>query len=180
MNDQTNQVEVENEDMVAADAEVKDVIEEEVLQHKAPKKDEDFKAKYYYLAAEVENMKKRNDREKENLLKFGNEKVLSALIGVVDNFDLTVNALKNDEDEKVQNIVKGIDMVRGQFLDVLKQNGVVTVEALGKTFDPNFHEAVAEQAAPGKANQEVVVEYQKGYVLNGRLLRASKVVVAKN
>jgi molecular chaperone GrpE len=180
MSDQTNQVDIENEEMIVGDGEVKDLIEEEVLQHKAPKKEEDFKAKYYYLAAEVENMKKRFDREKENLLKFGNERVLSALIGVVDNFDLTVNALKNDNDDKVQNIVKGIDMVRGQFLDVLKQNGVITVDALGKTFDPNFHEAVAEQAAPGKADQEVVVEYQKGYVLNGRLLRAAKVVVAKN
>lgn len=179
MNDQTSQVDVENEDIIA-EGEVKDVIEEEVLQHKIPKKEEDFKAKYFYLAAEVENMKKRFDREKENLLKFGNERVLSALVGVVDNFDLTVNALKNDNDDKVQNIVKGIEMVRGQFLDILKQNGLTTVESLGKVFDPNFHEAVAEQEAPGKKDQEVVVEYQKGYVLNGRLLRAAKVVVAKN
>ena len=178
MSEQTGQV--ENEEVIATDADVKDIIEEEVLQHKSPKPTEDFKAKYYYLAAEVENMKKRFDREKETLLKFGNEKVLSALIGVVDNFDLTVNALKNDKDDKVQNIVKGVDMVRGQFLDVLKNNGVVVVEALGKPFDPNFHEAVAEQAAPGKPEQEIVVEYQKGYILNGRLLRAAKVVVAKN
>lgn len=178
MSDQTGQV--ENEEVIATDAEAKDVVEEEVLQHKPAKPTEDFKAKYYYLAAEVENMKKRHDRERENLLKFGNEKVLSALIGVLDNFDLSVSALKNDNDEKVQNIVKGIDMVRGQFLDVLKNNGMTVVDSLGKPFDPNFHEAVAEQAAPGKKNQEVVVEYQKGYVLNGRLLRAAKVVVAKN
>lgn len=179
MSEQTNQVDTENEEIVA-EGEVRDVIEDEVLQHKTPKKEEDFKAKYFYLAAEVENMKKRFDREKENLLKFGNERVLSALVGVVDNFDLTVNAIKNDNDDKVQNIVKGIEMVRGQFLDILKQNGLTTVESLGKVFDPNFHEAVAEQAAPGKKDQEVVVEYQKGYVLNGRLLRAAKVVVAKN
>jgi molecular chaperone GrpE len=178
MSDQSGQV--ENEEVIVGDKEVKDVIEEEVLQHKTPKNTEDFKAKYYYLAAEVENMKKRFDRDKENLLKFGNEKVLSALVGVVDNFDLTVNALKNDNDDKVQNIVKGIDMVRMQFLDVLKNNGLTVVESMGKPFDPNFHEAVAEQAAPGKKDQEVVVEYQKGYVLNGRLLRAAKVVVAKN
>ncbi len=146
----------------------------------AAKPAEDFKAKYYYLAAETENMRKRYDREKENLLKFGNEKVLTGLISIVDNFDLTVNALRNDNDDKVQNIVKGIDMIRNQFLDVLKQNGLTLVESVGKTFDPNFHEAVAQAPAEGKKDQEIITEYQKGYLLNGRLLRASKVVVANN
>jgi molecular chaperone GrpE len=169
---------VENEEVVA-ESEVKDVIEEEVKNHVEPKKEEDFKAKYYYLAAEIENMRRRNEREKENLLKFGNEKVMSSLVSVVDNFDLTVNALKNDNDDKVQNIVKGIDMIRSQFLEVLKQNGLTPVDSLGKIFDPNFHEAVAQAPADGKEDQEIVTEYQRGYMLNGRLLRASKVVVAK-
>ena len=177
MTEQANPV--ENEEIIA-EGEVKDVTEEEVLQHIAPKKDEDFKAKYYYLAAEIENLRKRSEREKENLLKFGSEKVMSSLVSVVDNFDLTVMALKNDNDDKVQNIVKGIDMIRNQFLDVLKQNGLTTVESLGKTFDPNFHEAVAQAPAAGKNEDEIVQEYQKGYVLNGRLIRAAKVVVAKN
>ena len=73
------------------------------------KSEEDFKAKYYYLAAEFDNARKRFEREKENLIKFGNDKILTSLITVVDNFDLTVNALKSDNDDKVQNIVKGID-----------------------------------------------------------------------
>lgn len=141
---------------------------------------EDFKAKYYYLAAEFDNAKKRFEREKENLIKYGNEKLLSSLVGVVDNFDLTVNALQSDNDDKVQNIVKGINMIRNQFGEVLKQNGLTPVESLGKIFDPNFHEAVAQAPAPGKEDQEVITEYQRGYTLNGRLLRASKVVVANN
>lgn len=144
------------------------------------KSEEDFKAKYYYLAAEFDNARKRFEREKENLIKFGNDKVLTSLITVVDNFDLTVNALKSDNDDKVQNIVKGIDMIRNQFLDVLKSNGLTQVESLGKVFDPNFHEAVAQSPAPGKEDQEVITEYQRGYTLNGRLLRAAKVVVANN
>ena len=152
----------------------------EICAPEPKKSEEDFKAKYYYLAAEFDNMKKRFEREKENLLKFGNEKVLSNLVGVVDNFDLTVGALKNDNDDKVQNIVKGIDMIRNQFLDVLKQSGLTQVESLGKVFDPNFHEAVAQQPAPGKEEQEIITEYQRGYLLNGRLLRAAKVVVANN
>lgn len=141
---------------------------------------EDFKKKYYYLAAEMENARRRFEREKENLLKYGNEKVLSGLIEVVDNLERTLAAIGKDEDEKVKNIVIGIDMVTKQFLNVLNQNGLTQVDALGKTFDPNFHEAMAQQKADGKADQEIICEYQKGYVLNGRLLRASKVVVAKN
>ncbi len=171
--------EVENEEIII-ESEVKDVIEEELKAHEIPKKEEDFKAKYYYLAAEVENMRKRFEREKESLLKYGNEKVLSNLIEVVDNFDLTVNSLKNDNDDKVQNIMKGIEMIRSQFINVLKQNGLTPVESLGKPFDPNFHEAVAQAPAEGKEDQEVITEYQRGYLLNGRLLRASKVVVANN
>lgn len=176
MTEQTDQ-----EEVLRVDDEAKDVVEDEIKHHETIKEgNDDFKAKYYYLAAEVENMRKRFEREKENLLKFGSEKLLSSLINVVDNFDLTVNAIKNDNDEKVQNIVKGIDMIRSQFLDVLKQNGLTQVESLGKTFDPNFHEAVAQAPAPGKADQEIITEYQRGYVLNGRLLRAPKVVVANN
>jgi molecular chaperone GrpE len=177
MTENTN--ETDTEEILNADGEQ---VETENVENITPKgkQEEDFKAKYYYLAAEMDNMKRRFDREKENLLKFGNEKLLSNLIGVVDNFDLTVAALKNDNDDKVQNIVKGIDMIRTQLLDTLKQNGLTQVESLGKTFDPNFHEAVAQAPAPGKEDQEIITEYQRGYILNGRLLRASKVVVANN
>ena len=179
MSEETNQA--EKEEILNADGDVRDVVDEELKNNETIKEGGvDFKAKYYYLAAEVENMRKRFEREKENLLKYGNEKVLSGLVGVVDNFDLTVSALKNDNDDKVQNIVKGIDMIRTQFLDVLSKNGLTQVESLGKVFDPNFHEAVAQAPAPGKEDQEIITEYQRGYILNGRLLRASKVVVANN
>lgn len=178
MNEETS-TNAENEELVA-DQNLETDSGAEVMNEEPVKAGEDFKAKYYYLAAEFDNAKKRFEREKENLLKYGNEKLLSSLVGVVDNFDLTVNALQSDNDDKVQNIVKGINMIRAQFAEVLKQNGLTPVESLGKVFDPNFHEAVAQAPAPGKEDQEVITEYQRGYLLNGRLLRASKVVVANN
>lgn len=146
----------------------------------AKSEQEDFKAKFYYLAAEMDNMKKRLEREKENLVKYGNEKVLKGLLDVVDNLDRTVDAIANDEDEKVKNIYSGVEMVRKQFLDVLKANGLEKVEALGEVFDPNLHEAMAQQPAEGKQDQEIIQIFQHGYVLNGRLLRAAKVVIANN
>ena len=140
---------------------------------------EDYKEKYYYLAAEMENMRKRFSRERDNFIKYGNEKVLTGLIEVVDNLDRTIGSLAEDGDEKVKNIVVGIEMVRKQFLGVLKQNGLETVETEGKIFDPNYHEAIGQQECEDKENDEIVSVYQKGYVLKGRLLRAAKVIIAK-
>lgn len=146
-----------------------------------PKKDEvDWKSKYYYLAADMENARKRAEREKENLLKYGSEKVLSDLIDVVDNFERTIEMLRVDTDTKMQNVVVGLDMVRKQFLDSLSKHGVTQIESLGKAFDPNFHEAVGQEYVEGKQPNEIVKEFQKGYVLNGRLIRAAKVVVASD
>lgn len=155
-------------------------IKEELDAKKAAEGEEDYKGKFFYLAAEMDNMKKRFEREKSNLVKFGNEKVLSGLLEVVDNLDRTVDAIANDEDEKVKNIYQGVEMVRTQFLGVLKSNGLEKIEALGEIFDPNFHEAMAQMPAEGKKDQEVIQVYQHGYSLNGRLLRAAKVVIAKN
>ncbi|EQC48765.1 co-chaperone GrpE [Bacteriovorax sp. BSW11_IV] len=161
--------------------EIHEEVEELKEEISAEKKElEDFKNKFYYLAAEMENMKRRHDRDLQNNVKFGNEKILKGLIDVVDNLERTLQAIEKDEDDKVKNIFTGIDMVRNQFLDVLKSNGLEVIEAVGKEFDPNFHEALAQQPAEGKKDQEVILEYQRGYILNGRVLRASKVVVAKN
>lgn len=143
-------------------------------------KEEDFKSKFYYLAAEIENLKKRTQRERENLFKFGSEKILTSLLGVLDNLELTLSAIQGDEDKKVKNIFVGVDMVKTQFLDVLKSEGLTEVESTGKKFDPNFHEAVSQEKSEEKEDGEIVRELQKGYILNGRLLRASKVIVVKN
>jgi molecular chaperone GrpE len=145
------------------------------------KKDEvDFKAKYFYVAAEMDNYRKRMEREKENLVKYGNERVLSDLLQVVDNFERTIDMLKPDQDGKVKNIVVGLDMVKKQFIDSLSKHGLTPVDTIGKDFDPNFHEALAQEYAEGKRPNEIIKEFQKGYTLNGRLIRAAKVVVASD
>ncbi|MCK5073337.1 MAG: nucleotide exchange factor GrpE [Bacteriovoracaceae bacterium] len=140
---------------------------------------EDYKSKYFYLAAELDNQRKRMHREKENLIKYGNEKILRSLIEVMDNFDHTIDALQDEVDEKSKNIMTGVAMIRKQFLDVLDKNGLESIESIGKMFDPNFHEAMAGQPVPDKKEGEVITEYRKGYILNGRLLRPSRVIVAK-
>ena len=148
---------------------------------KEVKKEEvDYKAKYYYVAAEMDNYRKRMEREKENLLKFGNERVMSDLLDVADNFDRTIGMLKGDTDQKMKNVVIGLDMVQKQFLDTMGKHGLTPIQSIGKEFDPNFHEAVAQEYAEGKKPNEVIKEFQKGYCLNGRVIRASKVVVSSD
>lgn len=174
-NENTNKENPETEEKKAETAEAQTAPKEE------PKKEEvDYKAKYFYIAAEMDNYRKRMEREKENLLKYGNERVLNDLLQVVDNFERTVDMLKNDQDAKVKNIVTGLNMVTKQFLDALTKHGLTPVDSIGKDFDPNFHEAMAQEYAEGKKPNEIIKEFQKGYTLNGRLIRPAKVVVASD
>jgi molecular chaperone GrpE len=159
----------------------KETLQEAASPEVEPKKEEvDYKAKYFYIAAEMDNYRKRMDREKENLVKYGNERVLSDLLEVVDNFERTIDMLKPDQDAKIKNIVTGLDMVKKQFIDTLSKHGLTPVQSVGKDFDPNFHEALAQEYAEGAKPNQILKEFQKGYTLNGRLVRASKVVVASD
>ena len=88
--------------------------------------------------------------------------------------------LKNDEDPKVKNIVTGLNMVSKQFIDTLGKHGLTQIESVGKDFDPNYHEALMQEYVEGKRPNEVVKEFQKGYALNGRVVRAAKVVVSSD
>tara|TARA_B100000886_G_scaffold266086_1_gene190421 strand:+ start:742 stop:1347 length:606 start_codon:yes stop_codon:yes gene_type:complete len=172
-----NNSDVAGEDKLSA-------VEEEVLEVKKSdwealeKEKSEFREKFFYIAAEKENLQKRFDREKDNLIKYGNEKVLSGLLGVIDNLDLTLNAIVNDEDEKVKNIYVGIEMVKQQFSDLLTNNGLEEIKSVGEKFDPNFHEALMQREEGNEAGI-ILEEVQKGYRLNGRVLRAAKVIISK-
>jgi molecular chaperone GrpE len=137
-----------------------------------------FKEKFYYLAAEFENAKKRFEREKQNIIKYGSEQILRDLLGPIDLFELTVSALVSDTDPKIKNLVVGLEMIRKQMLDGLTKHGLQKIDSLNKEFDPNFHEAVSQETIEGSKPNLVVKELQSGFLLNGRLLRASRVVVS--
>lgn len=176
-NQTTENEEVKVDNVADINEAKEDAVEGNVAEQK---KEEDFKEKYYYLAAEMQNMQRRFDKEKENLLKYGSEKILRDLLEVVDNLERTIGFIKDDEDEKVKNLYVGLDMVNTQFDDALSKHGLKKVEALGQKFDPNFHEALAQQASDGKEDMEILQVHQDGYTLNERLIRPAKVVVVKN
>ena len=148
--------------------------------HDEIKETESFKDKYYYVIAEMQNMQKRFEREKQNLLKYGSENILNDIVEVVDNFERTLSFISGSEDKNIQNIAIGIEMIQKQLLETLEKHGLKQLKALGEIFDPNFHEAMAQEEAQDKKDEEVIKVHQNGYTLNDRLIRPAKVVIAKN
>lgn len=131
---------------------------------------------YIRTYAEMENLKKRFQKERENYLKFGNEAFLRSLLSVLDNLEAAMEHLKKGSDKKA--VEEGLELTLKSFYEVLEKAGVVRIEAKGKAFDPNLHEALMEREHEGES-QIVLEELQKGYMLYDRLLRPSKVVISK-
>jgi molecular chaperone GrpE len=126
--------------------------------------------------ADFENYRKRSAREKEDAVRFANFSLIEKLIPVLDNFELGLTAARATDGAAT--IVDGMDMVRRQLADVLQQSGVEVVDAEGHPFDPNLHEAVAQEISATVPDGCVVRQLRKGYRLRDRLLRASLVVVS--
>lgn len=163
-----------------ATADVEELVDEETQLRNEVAELLEFKEKFYYVAAEMENQKRRHTKQLSDQTKYGTEKVMQGLLDVVDNLERTIQAIATDEDEKIKTIYTGVDMVKNQFIDCLKNNGLEQIEAEGKKFDPHFHEALAQMPAEGKEDEDIMQVYQNGYSLNGRVIRAAKVVVVKN
>ena len=132
---------------------------------------------YVRSQAEMENARKRFQKDKQDLAKFANDTILKQLLPVVDNLE---KAIAHAMDENALDALReGIDLTLKGFLDTLERNGVERVEALNQPFDPNFHEAVSEAENDAVEPGTVVNEFQKGYTLNKRLLRPAMVVVSR-
>ena len=152
----------------------------EELDKQLEAKDESIKelqAKMLYLQAEFENFKKLKIKEKQEVLKYGNETLLQELVPVIDNLEMALAHATHADDIKV--IVEGVKITLNQFLKVLEKSGVERIEALGTKFDPNLHEALYQEERDDVEPDMVVSEVQKGYLLNGRLVRPSRVSVSK-
>lgn len=129
------------------------------------------------LAAEFDNYRKRTNKEFSYLVKNANEKLILQLLDTLDNFQRALDSAKTSSD--YENLHKGVELIYTHMKDILTKEGLKEIEAIGKPFDPNFHEAVTQAASDEYADGMVMEEISKGYLLNDRLLRASKVVVSK-
>ena len=149
----------------------------------------EWKKRFAYLSAEVENMKKRQVKERSETIRFANENLLSSIFPVLDNLFLATKAVHNVENTEsaqkllkeplFKSLVEGVDMTIKHFQQTLQSVGVEAIDALDKKFDPLVHEAMGQSENPEKENDVITQVFQCGWKLHGRVIRPAKVIVNK-
>lgn len=133
--------------------------------------------KYLRLYSEFENYRKRTNQEKADLLKYGSEEMIKSILPVVDDYERAIQAFGENEDNAA--LKEGVVLIYNKLMNILQQKGLKAINAKGEKFDENLHEAVAQFPAANEEDKgNVVDEVLKGYYLNDKVIRYSKVVVA--
>ena len=148
------------------------------LKERAAKAEENWD-RLLRTTADFENFKKRAAREKQEAIKYANEGLLQKLVPVLEHLDMALAAAQSVSPEAGQSLQAGVSMISQQLRGLLAEAGLEEVDAMGKPFDPNLHEALSQQEAPDVPEGQVVQQLRKGYKLRDRLLRPASVVVAK-
>ncbi len=138
-----------------------------------------WKDKHIRLLAEFENMRKRQERERTEMIKYAHEEVIIETLKVYEDLERSLNAFKAKEGTD-PNLVKGLEMVYNNLRDLMATYDVKPISSVGKKFDPNFHEALLQVETTEVPDGQVMEEFQKGYTLAGRVVRTAKVKVAKH
>lgn len=133
--------------------------------------------RFLRTAAELDNFRKRKEREIGDLRKYANQTLLRELLGVVDNLERALAASR--ENDEPEGLAEGVEMTLKELLKIFDQFGVTAITALEQPFDPNLHEAVMQEPSDAVPANTVIRELQKGYLLRDRLLRPAMVVVSK-
>jgi molecular chaperone GrpE len=146
---------------------------------KYKQKYDDLNEQFLRLRAEFANYKKRMEREQLDLADYVKLEMIKKFLPVLDDFDHMLQ--KSNEEDNNQSVLEGAKMIYDKFNELLSSLGIEKIEALNTDFNPQFHEAVMMQEVDDKKNSGKVIDvFQEGYILNDRLLRASKVVVGKH
>ncbi|MBR5831006.1 MAG: nucleotide exchange factor GrpE [Bacteroidales bacterium] len=133
--------------------------------------------KYLRLYSEFENYRKRTNQEKADLIKYGSEDTIKAILPIVDDYERAIQAFGENEDNAA--LKEGVVLIYNKLMTTLQQKGLKAIEAKGEKFDENLHEAVAQfPASDDEQKGKVIDEVVKGYYLNDKVIRYSKVVVA--
>ena len=133
--------------------------------------------------AEMENQRKKFEKEKEEAFEFGGFNFARESLSLLDNIDRAITSFKNDENLKdnkdLSKIIDGIDVIKKDLISIFKRSGIESIECINKKFDPNFHQAMLEIENNTKESGIVIQEIQKGYMMKDSLLRPSLVGVTK-
>jgi molecular chaperone GrpE len=166
------------EEIVDSASEGQDELAElgEKLKAKEKESEENYQ-RYLRQIAEVENFKKRVNREKEDAIRFANENLIKDILPVIDNLERAISHAQGGGNGK--QLVKGVEMVLKGLLDVFSKHGVVQVPAVGAIFDPGKHEAMAQVESSEHEPNTIINAHHKGYLFRDRLLRPALVTIAK-
>lgn len=171
-----------------ADEAIAGVIEEDTVPElqvdleDALKEVDKFKDMALRAEAELQNVRRRAERDVENAHKFGLEKFVANLLPVADSLEKSIEAVdqaQGIEDAAARAIMEGVGLCRKMLLDVMAKEGVAVVDPEGEPFDPNLHQAMSMVDVPDAEPGSVVAVVQKGYTLNGRLVRPAMVMVSR-
>lgn len=138
---------------------------------------EEYLSQIKYLQAEFENYKKIAAREMADYIRRANEKFVTDLLPIVDSFEGAISTAIEGGDHET--LVKGIELIYGDFMEILNERGLLSITAVGEKFDPYKHEAMMVDKDTDLPEDTVTEELQKGYALNGNVIRTSKVKVVK-
>ena len=155
---------------------VEEVVEEKAEDNKLQEEYDRLNQQYIRLAADFDNYRKRQEQERENLLKFGTENALKKMLEVIDNFERGEKALQNVED--CQQVKDSFNLIYRQVLETLQKLGLEEIDAEGKEFDPNFHDAVMRTPSNEHPEETIIAVLQKGYKMGEKVLRPALVNVA--
>ena len=176
----TEQEQANPDEAIVAEAEEETDSLQKLRQELAEAKEEAGKNWDLYLRerADLENARKRHQRDREEAIRFANDRLLREMIPVLDNLERAVGHAEQGDDDS-QGLLEGVNMTINQFRKVLEDFGVKPINALGEDFNPNLHQAMGHVETTDQAPNTVTSEFQKGYLLNDRLLRPSLVMVAR-
>ncbi len=150
-------------------------LKEEII--KLKKQTDEINDKYIRVVAEFDNYKKRTDKEYISLIQNANEKLIADLLPTVDDLERSLDHLKKEND--FETLTKGFQLIYKNFMSVLEKQGLIPLQAIGKDFDPEKHDALLQTEKKGVESNKVINEHLKGYILNDKVIRHAQVIVSK-
>ena len=173
----------DNEKTLSKDKEIKEEKDKVEKEQSIEDKLKNTQEKLLRTMAEMENQRRRFEKEKKEAFEFGGFNFAAESLLLIDNIERAITSFKNDEilknNKDLNKIIDGIEIVKKDLVSIFKKNGIETIECINKKFDPNFHQAMLEIEDDTKDTSTVVQEIQKGYMMKDRLLRPSLVGVTK-
>ncbi len=164
----------EEEQIEAPGLHEKEIIQELEITKKQLEEEKD---RYLRLNAEFDNFRKRIVKEKEEFIKYANEKLILELIDIMENLERGIENAKTTENR--DKLIEGMELIYKQFNNVLEKNGLTPIKALGERFDPYKHEAMMQTLTDECDEDTILEEFARGYMLNNKVIRYSKVRVSK-